>query len=71
MKSVLGDRRAVLVLVGPALLLYSLIMLVPIVWSVGYTTFSGNIVTGFTWAGLDNFVKFFRTLRPGRPSRSP
>lgn len=60
MKSVLGDRRAVLVLVGPALLIYTLIMLVPIFWSLGYTLFNGSAVTGFTWAGLDNFAKFFQ-----------
>src|SRR5690349_8602040 len=59
MERVLGDKRAVLILLGPALLLYSLIMLVPIIWSLGYTVMDGNPIVGFTFNGLDNFVKFF------------
>ncbi len=58
MNKVLGDRRAILVLLGPALLVYSLVMLVPIFWSMGYTVFDGGILTGFTFVGFDNFVKF-------------
>ena len=59
MHRVLGDKRAVLVLLGPALLLYSLIMLVPIVWSLFYTVQDGNPVRGFTFTGLQNFGLFF------------
>ncbi|WP_159604226.1 carbohydrate ABC transporter permease [Agromyces humi] len=59
MERVLGDKRAVLILLGPALLLYSLIMLVPIIWSLGYTVMDGNPIVGFTFNGLDNFIKFF------------
>ncbi|MFJ3673485.1 carbohydrate ABC transporter permease [Streptomyces sp. NPDC090106] len=58
MKSVLGDRRAILLLIGPSLLLYSLITLVPLVWSLGYMFFHGSIVTGFQFAGLSNFSTF-------------
>ena len=57
MKSVLGDRRAVLVFIGPALLIYSAIMLVPVLWSMGYTFFSGSVITGFTFSGFDNFTR--------------
>src|SRR5215210_8055748 len=60
MEKVLGDKRAVLVLLGPALLVYSLIMLVPIFWSLGYTVFDGNPILGFTFNGLGNFTKFFQ-----------
>jgi len=59
MKSVLGDRRAILVLLGPALVVYTLVMLVPIIWSLVYTAFQGNVVTGFEFVGLDNFKTFF------------
>lgn len=58
MHRVLGDRRAVLVLLGPALLVYSLIMLVPIVWSLFYTVQDGNPISGFEFVGFDNFVRF-------------
>src|ERR1700712_305661 len=60
MKSVLGDKRAIFTLLGPALLVYSLIILIPILWSLGYTFFTGSIVTGFTFSGFDNFVQFFK-----------
>lgn len=59
MQKVLGDKRAILVLLGPAMLVYTLIMLVPIVWSMFYTVQDGNPITGFTFNGFDNFTKFF------------
>lgn len=60
MRSVLGDKRAIAILLGPALLVYTLIILVPIIWSLGYTFFQGSIVSGFTFDGVANFVKFFQ-----------
>jgi multiple sugar transport system permease protein/raffinose/stachyose/melibiose transport system permease protein len=60
MDKLLGDRRAVLVLLGPALLLYTVIMLVPIFWSAGYTLQDGNAIRGFEFVGFDNYVEFFQ-----------
>ncbi|MCU1445219.1 carbohydrate ABC transporter permease [Cryobacterium sp.] len=60
MERVLGDKRAILILLGPALVVYSLIMLVPIVWSLGYTVLDGNPIVGFTFNGFGNFIKFFQ-----------
>ncbi|KQP01823.1 carbohydrate ABC transporter permease [Leifsonia sp. Leaf264] len=60
MDRVLGDKRAIFILLGPALLVYSIIMLVPIFWSLGYTVFDGNPILGFTFNGLGNFAKFFQ-----------
>ena len=60
MDKVLGDKRAILVLLGPALLLYTAIMLVPIFWSLGYTVFDVNPIVGFTFTGFDNFARFFQ-----------
>lgn len=57
MNRVLGDRRAVLILLGPALLFYCLISLLPMVWSLGYAFTEGNAITGFTPTGLDNFTE--------------
>jgi raffinose/stachyose/melibiose transport system permease protein len=59
MQSVLGDKKALVILLGPALLVYSLVMLVPIVWSMGYTFFSGNAISGFTFSGTDNLTRLF------------
>jgi len=60
MDRVLGDKRAIILLLGPALLVYTLVMLVPIVWSTGYTFVDGNLIKGFTFVGLDNFFEFFQ-----------
>jgi multiple sugar transport system permease protein/raffinose/stachyose/melibiose transport system permease protein len=61
--SLLGDRRAIAVLLGPALLVYTLVMLVPIVWSMGYTLFTGGVLGGFTFDGLGNFAKLWDDAR--------
>jgi multiple sugar transport system permease protein/raffinose/stachyose/melibiose transport system permease protein len=55
MNQVLGDRRAILILLGPALLMYSFIMVIPVVWSFGFALFRGNLIEGFTFVGLANF----------------
>lgn len=57
MQHVLGDKKAILILVGPALLIYTLVMLIPMLWSLGYTFTEGNAIVGFQFAGLDNFVR--------------
>src|SRR4051794_31532476 len=59
MESVPGDRKSVALLLGPALLVYSLVMLVPMLWSLGYTFFTGSVITGFSFTGLSNFRKLF------------
>src|SRR5881398_191096 len=59
MRSVLGDKRAEVLLVGPALLFYTVVTIVPILWSFGYTFFKGGLISGFTFAGIGNFVAFF------------
>src|SRR5947209_3959600 len=56
METMLRDRRAALLLVGPALLVYSLIVLVPVVWSLVYTLFEGNVLTGFQLVGFHNYT---------------
>ena len=60
MNRVLGDRKTIIVLLAPALLTYTLAMLVPMLWSLGYTVFDGNIIRGFTYSGFSNFVHVFQ-----------
>lgn len=59
MKSVLGDRKAIMLLLTPALLVYTLIIVVPVAWSFGLTFFTGNILSGFEWNGVENFSRLF------------
>ena len=55
MNRVLGDRRAIAILLGPALLVYTTVMLLPVLWSLGYTFFTGNVIEGYRPYGLGNF----------------
>lgn len=55
MNEFLGNRRAIATLVGPALLIYTAVMLVPVFWSAGYSLTSGNAITGYHFVGLANF----------------
>lgn len=57
MQNVLGDRKAIAILLGPALLIYSVVMLIPVIWSMGYTLFEGNAIVGFQFVGFDNFAR--------------
>lgn len=59
MNSVLGDKRAIALLLGPALLVYSLVMLLPMLWSLGYTFFTGGVLSGFSFTGVSNFTRLF------------
>ena len=65
MKNVLGDRKLVLLLVGPALLVYSAITLLPIVWSFVLSFFDGGLISGFEFNGIDNYVAFFQDPKAG------
>ncbi|WP_114558752.1 carbohydrate ABC transporter permease [Desertihabitans aurantiacus] len=58
MNSVLGDRRTIIILLGPALLLYTLVKVVPVAWSLGLSFFEGNSLRGFEFVGFANFVEF-------------
>lgn len=60
MERTLRDRRAVLVFVLPALLLYTLVLLIPIVWSIGYSFFEGSPIGGFEFVGLSNYGKLWQ-----------
>jgi raffinose/stachyose/melibiose transport system permease protein len=56
---VLRDWRAITVFTGPALVVYTLVLLVPIGWSVGYTFYTGSIISGLKPAGWSNYVKLW------------
>jgi raffinose/stachyose/melibiose transport system permease protein len=59
MERVLGDKKTILILLGPALLIYTAAMLVPVLTSLGYTFFSGNAISGFSFVGIDNLQLLF------------
>jgi raffinose/stachyose/melibiose transport system permease protein len=58
MQSIFGDRKTIIILLGPALLLYTLLKVAPVAWSFGLSFFEGNTLRGFEWVGIDNFTTF-------------
>jgi raffinose/stachyose/melibiose transport system permease protein len=65
MNKVLGDKKAILLLLGPALLIYTAVMLVPMLWSLGYSFTSGNAIDGYTGNGINNFKQLFHDPQVG------
>lgn len=59
MNSIFGDRKTIVILLGPALLLYTGLKVGPVLWSFGLSFFEGNTLRGFTFVGWDNFIAFF------------
>lgn len=59
MNSIFGDRKTIFILLGPALLLYTVLKIGPVLWSFGLAFFEGNTLRGFDWVGLENFATFF------------
>lgn len=51
------DRRTLVVLLGPALLVYATVVLLPMVVSLAYALVEGNPVSGFAFVGPDNLQR--------------
>ena len=60
MNRVLKDKRAIALFVIPALIVYSVFAVLPILWSVYYSFFDG--MPGFSWKfiGLANYANLFK-----------
>ena len=44
MNKVLGNKKAISLFVVPALIIYTIIVMVPVIWSLYYSFFSGSPV---------------------------
>ena len=55
MRHILGNRRAVLIFLAPALIIYIGVIVVPSVWSLVYAFFQGAPAAGFSFVGVTNF----------------
>ena len=65
MKSVLADRKTILLLLIPALLFYTAVRLVPVFWSFGLSFFEGDL-RGFDFVGTENFARLFSDKELGQ-----
>ncbi|MDO4305324.1 MAG: sugar ABC transporter permease [Eubacteriales bacterium] len=60
MKKVLGNKKAIALFVVPALILYTVIVMVPVIWSLYYSFFSGSPGLQWEFAGFENYARLFR-----------
>lgn len=59
MNKVLGNRKAILLFVLPAGILFTALVFVPLIWSFTYTFFSGQPGLNFQFSGLKNYARIF------------
>jgi raffinose/stachyose/melibiose transport system permease protein len=59
MESLLRDKKAILIFVLPAALIYLFSVFVPIIWSTYYSLFSGLPGINFKFFGLRNYLKMW------------
>lgn len=60
MKKVLGNKGAIALFVVPALILYTVIVMVPVVWSFYYSFYNGNPGLNWEFVGFANYLKLFK-----------
>lgn len=60
MKTVLSNKKAIFLFMAPGVLLYSVLVVLPVVWSGYYTFFSGMPGIKWEFSGLDNYIKLFK-----------
>jgi raffinose/stachyose/melibiose transport system permease protein len=59
MKNVLGNKKAIALFVIPALFLYSVIVILPVIWSVYYSVFEGTPGLKWEFVGMKNYLRLF------------
>ncbi len=59
MERLLRDKKAILVFVLPAALIYLFSVFIPIIWSAYYSLFSGLPGINFKFVGLSNYLKMW------------
>ncbi len=57
MKKVLGNKGAISLFVVPALILYSIIVVLPVLWSFYYSFFSGSPGLKWEFSGVKNYIQ--------------
>jgi len=60
MKGIVNNKKAIMVFTLPALILYTVIVFVPIVWSLIYSFYEGIPGLGIDFVGLNNYFKLFK-----------
>lgn len=59
MKKVLGNKKAIALFVGPGLVLYVGLVIIPVIWSLFYSLYSGTPGLNWKFSGISNYQKLF------------
>lgn len=59
MEKLLHNKKAILVFIAPGIILFTAILLIPIVYAIYYSFCNWDVLTKPTWVGLKNYVKLF------------
>ena len=59
MNKVLGNKKAIALFVGPAFILYTALVMVPVIWSLYYSFYAGSPGLKWEFAGLKNYINLF------------
>lgn len=60
MNKVLANKKAIALFVIPGFLLYTALVIVPVIWSFYYSFFSGSPGLNWEFAGVDNYLRLFK-----------
>lgn len=67
MQKLLGNKKAIFIFIFPALLLFTVIVIVPIFFSVYYSTLDWDGISKGTFVGFENYLRLFQNNTDGFP----
>lgn len=59
MKRVLANKKAIALFVLPAFVIYTIFVMLPVVWSLYYSLYSGSPGLDWEFVGIDNYISLF------------
>jgi len=59
MEKMFRNKKIILLFIGPALLMYLVILFVPIISSISYSFFKWDVISPMKFIGLDNYIRMF------------
>lgn len=60
MRKVLGNKKAIALFVMPAFLVYAALVILPVLWSLYYSLYSGSPGLKWEFTGLSNYTRLFK-----------
>ncbi len=60
MESMLRNKKTILLFIAPAFIIFSVIVIVPVIYSVYYSFFKWNLVGSKTFIGITNFARLIQ-----------